>query len=375
MNNNHLNIAIVGAGAAGLFLSKMLSENNRFSITLFEKSSKVGSKLKASGGGRANLFNTKILPEDYNNPAFIQTLLSDVSPEKLRQTFNRWGLHLVVDDENRVYPLSCFSQTVVDMFLHNLPRNVSIVYNCEVLKLTSIDGLWAINDDPQRFDKVILASGSPAGMIATQRENYNRYCNILKLSQKNLSPSLVGFKIEKFPKILSGCRAKAIVSLLQNNRLVFKEKGEVIFKDDGVSGIVILNVSSHYNRLANKENCSLSFNFIYDDSTFDSTDYLKKFGDYTALIHPKLNLLYKKQLFDVQDFRLKILRPYDMEFAQVCHGGIAVNEVDENFALKRYKNLYAVGEMLDIDGVCGGFNLFFAFAGAFKVANVIAYEN
>ena len=208
-------------------------------------------------------------------------------------------------------------------------------------------------------------------MIAKNRQSYNGYLSDLKLIEKDKFPSLVGFKLKKYPKELSGCRARAAVTLWQDGKTVYTEAGEVMFKDDGISGIVVLNVSAHYNRLKTKENCSLSLNFLFEDEYLDVSAYLKKFGDFSGLLHPKLNRLYQKKPFDLRNFQMEIAGVYDMEFAQVCHGGIALEEVDENFALRRHPHLYAVGEMIDIDGICGGYNLFFAFASAYQAAKAI----
>lgn len=365
------NIAIIGAGAAGLFAAKLLSANDNLRISVFEKALKVGTKLRASGGGRANLMNTRIDGSHYNHPAFIQNLLKSVDYKLIRKEFEAMGLRLSIDEEGRVYPATFFSQTVIDVLLHNMGKNVQIITDYEVKKLHEVKEKWQIEDESMLYDTVLLASGSPAGIIAKNRQNYNSYLSDFKLVEKKLQPSLVGFVLKKYPKELSGCRARAAVTLLQNGRSVYSETGEVMFKDDGISGIVVLNVSAYYNRLKNRENCSLSLNFLYDADRFDTVSYLRKFGDLSGLLHPKLNRLYQKKPFDLRNFQLEIAGLYDMEFAQVCHGGIAVEELNEHFALRRYPNLYAVGEMLDIDGDCGGYNLFFAFASAYWASKAI----
>ncbi len=369
------NIAIIGAGAAGLFAAKMLSADKNLTITVFEKAQKVGTKLRASGGGRANLMNTQINGFCYNHPDFINNLLKSVDYKVIKKEFEMMGLRLSVDEEGRVYPATLFSQTVIDVFLHNLGENVQIITDFEVKKLRNFNGKWRVEDEKSQYDAILLASGSPAGIIAKNRQNYNSYLSDLKLDKKELQPSLVGFKLKKYPKELSGCRTRAAVTLLQNGNAVYTEIGEVLFKDDGISGIVVLNVSAYYNRLRTKENCSLSLNFLYDDEAFNIRIYLKKYGDFSGLLHPKLNRLYQKRPFDLQNFQMEIAGVYEMEFAQVCHGGISLDEVDENFSLRRCPNLYAVGEMLDIDGVCGGYNLFFAFASAYRATKAILGDN
>lgn len=365
------NIAIVGAGAAGLFAAAQLSKRKDLSVVLFEKAPKVGTKLRASGGGRANILNTNIQESFYNHPDFIADLLKIVDYKVIKEEFEGMGLRLSADEEGRVYPATFFSQTVIDVLLHNLDKNVQIITDFEVKSLKKSNGKWQINNEGTLFDAVILASGSPAGMIAKNRQSYNNYLSDFKIKKEKLSASLVGFKLENYPKELSGCRARTAVTLLQNGKAVYSEMGEVMFKDDGISGIVVLNVSAYYNRLKNKENCSLSLNFLFDDEHLDVPAYLKKFGDMSGLLHPKLNRFYHKKPFDLRNFQMKIGGVYDLEFAQVCHGGIAVSEVDDSFELRHYPGLFAVGEMLDIDGVCGGYNLFFAFASAYRAVQAI----
>ena len=357
-------IAIIGAGAAGLFAAKKLSECADTQVFVFEKSNKVGIKLRASGGGRANIFNTNIQPEHYNNANFMQSVLARVSSETVRNEFTRIGLRLTVDEEGRVYPATLFAATVVDTLLNNLGKNVRILCETPLQELTSSNGKWLINNEKTHYDNIILATGSPAGMIAKKQENYNRHLQCIQLQTKPLQPSLSGFKIKKYPSFLAGCKSRAEISLFQDKKLIFKEIGEVIFKEDGISGIVVLNASAHYNRLTDKNGCEISLNFLFDDPKIDISQYLQKFGSLTGILHPKLCKLYEKNPFDLRDFRMAITGCYPLEFAQVSHGGIAVTEIDENFQLKKHSGIYSIGEMVDIVGVCGGYNLFFAFASA-----------
>lgn len=370
-----MNIAIVGAGAAGLFLAQQLSKNIAADIYVFEKTAKVATKLKASGGGRANILNENIVPDCYNQPAFIRTLLQKVDAKTIEQAFVQVGLKTVVDEENRVYPATLFAQTVVDVLLENMSPSVHIVVNTDIQKIQAKGNLWQLNNMETLFHKVIFASGSPAGMIRKNRQAYNAYLDSLQLDSKILQPSLSGFRIRQYPNILFGCRTRAIVSLYQNQQLIAKEKGEITFKEDGLSGIVVLNMSAYYNRLQDRQNCYLLLNFMYEDEDYDVERHLKTYKTLSGILHPKLNQLYRQKPFDVKNFRLDIEGVYDFEFAQVASGGIAVGEVDENFQLKRYKNLYAIGEMLDVDGICGGYNLFFAFASAYCVAKNIIDGN
>lgn len=357
-------IAIVGAGASGLLAAKKLSESADVHVTLFEKGKQIGAKLRASGGGRANILNTDIRPCHYNRPDFMERLLARIGYAEVRDEFAAMGLRMSIDEEGRVYPATLYAPTVVNVLLEQLGNRVEVRCETPVRTLRQEGSRWRINDEPELFDRVILASGSPAGMIVKNQRGYNDYLTDLQIKRNPLVPSLTGFRMTAYPKLLFGCRVRANVRLLQHGRPVFEEFGEVIFKEDGISGIVVLNCSAHFNRLASKEDCEVSIDLLTGDGDTQADRQLREHGSLSGILHPKLCELYAQQPFDLRDFRLKIAGTYGIESAQVCSGGICTEELTDRFELKRYHGLYAIGEMVDVDGVCGGYNLFFAFASA-----------
>ena len=371
MSCKRKHIAIIGAGASGLFLAKKLSESPEMEVTLFEKNRQPGAKLRASGGGKANIFNRDVRPEHYNAPEFVAKQLEQFSPEQLEHQFAEWGLVTITDEESRVYPASQFSQTVVDVLTDYPDENVRLETNYNIQHIDYKNRKWTINDYPTLFNVLVLASGSPAGMIPKNQREYNSYLDSLTLKINNLQPSLAGFLLEDYPKSLSGCRSKANVSLYQGKKLIHKESGEITFKDDGVSGIVIMNLSAYYRRLSSTKNCRLEINLTYWDEDFDTKSYLRNNQKVTGLLHPKLAALFQQKPFDLHRLAFQIADTYALDTAQVAHGGIDLSEIDENFAARQYPNLYILGEMLDVDGVCGGYNLFFAFASAGVAAQSI----
>ena len=364
-------IAIIGAGASGLFLTRLLSRRKDCRVTVFEKAEKVGSKLKASGGGKANLLHDGITPECYNHPEFMRQLLEKCDDRRIRQLWESFGLLLRTDEEGRIYPWSEFSQTVLDTLLDDLPESVTIRCGTEVTRLQQEAEKWRINGEAALYDRVVLCSGSPAGMIARNRQGYNRYLQTLPVETTPLRPSLTGFRIRNYPKQLEGCRTKAGVRLMQGERELFRETGEITFKEDGLSGIVILNASAIYNRLGQPKDCHLLLDFMYGQPGWSLREHLKQHRDLCGVLHPKLNALYRRQPFDPKRFRLDIEGTYGWEGAQVCHGGIPITSIDDNLAVKGFPGLYAAGELLDIDGVCGGYNIFFACACADIIARNI----
>lgn len=371
----NMNIAVVGGGAAGLFLTEKLSENPSANIFVFEKQKKIGTKVKASCGGKANILNTCILPSHYNDARFMSRFLQQVSAQDVLAEFDKMGLKTIEDEEHRVFPSTLFSENVLQVLLENFSTNVKILTETLVQQITRKQNHWQINNLDIPFDKVILATGSPAGLRLEKQKNYNVLLSSFSLKFNSLQPSLVGFKLQNFPTELFGCRTKAIVSLYQKQNLLLREKGEVVFKEDGISGIVILNCSAYYNRLTDKSDCYLSLNFLYDNENYDVAKHWQRHHSFAGLLHPKLYTVYQKQPFDIRNFKLKISGTYEMDAAQVAHGGIDTSEIDEHFQLKKYPGIYAIGEMLDIDGVCGGYNLFFAFASALLSAKYILNGN
>jgi len=365
------NIAIIGAGASGLFLARKLANVPDVEVSVFERCKNVGTKLRASGGGKANIFNTNILPECYNNSPFVHQLLEHFTPRQLQQEFEQLGLLVTVDEEGRAYPCTEFSQTVVEILQQPPAHNVRWQMEYEVTELLPSEDRWKVNGCPTLFDAVVIASGSPANMIPKNRIRYNGFLTKLNLKMNPFNPSLVGFLIKNYPKTISGCRVKVKATLYQREKLIHQERGEVTFKDDGLSGIVVMNLSAYYNRLADPKKCHLVLDLLPQRPDYDVLQHIRRFHSLQGLLHPKLVALYENKPFDLHHFRMDIQDTYDMTAAQVCNGGIDVSEVNPDFSLKRFPGLYATGEILDVDGICGGYNLFFAFSSAWVVSKSI----
>ncbi len=355
-----MKIAVIGAGASGLFLSMLLKD--KYDITIFERNKKVASKLLASGNGRCNLLNKNINPGNYNNPQFIKRLLDKVSFVDIYNIFKEKGLEMISDDEGRVYPLSNISSTVLNILLENI--NAKIILNHTVKKITKNGSKYIIDDYLEEFDYVVLGSGSIASLPIEKMESTYNYLNSLNILRTKLNPSLVGFKTKEGFKNIQGVRVKALVKLYVDSKLICEERGEVIFKNDGISGIVIMNMSSYYNR-CNKKNPYLVLDILEGLNDV----YLK------GALNPLLYEYVIKNKIDVHNFLINIISTYDYTSSQVVSGGVPLFLINDNFSLVNDNNIYLMGEMLDIDGVCGGYNMFFAFASSYVIAGVLGYEN
>lgn len=364
-----MKIAIIGGGAAGLMAANKLHQNHE--VTIFEKTSSVGRKILSSGGGKANIWNKNVSPEYYNDKNFMGSFLTANQPQNLFNEFKMLGLVMKTDEEGRVYPISESSQSVLNVLLKNI-KDVEIKLNTPVKSIAYCDNAWIINDNPNyKYDVVIAASGSNAGNIARNQAYTYDYLLKYNIKMNELRPSLCGFKTNINLKEISGVRAKALCKLLSNGKLIYEEFGEVNFKDDGISGIVILNLSSKYALLDKSKKSLVVIDLIPSLSENELSAYFEKEKDLSGLIHPKLAEFFKSNPKNAKNMNIPIVSTYDFEFAQVTHGGVLLSEIDSNLSYIKNKNLYFVGEVLDIDGMCGGFNLFFAFSSAISVARKI----
>ncbi len=347
-----MHLAIIGAGASGLLLATLLEKLN-INYTIFNKG-KIGSKLLASGNGRCNISNL-----NYNDEAYHHNKLANIIKNNQNDLFNYFKelkIYTKSDDEGRMYPISESSQSVLNILLKHIHHEI-IDEEIKIIKRKN-NGYY-LNNNYGPFDKLVLATGSPASFKAF---NYD-YLKSLNLKINEFKPSLVGFKTNLNIKKISGVRAKSNTKLYNNNELIHEEKGEVIFKDNGISGIVIMNQSSYYNHLNKINNPKIILDLI--DKDYDSLD---------SILNPKLLEYININKIDPHHFIIPIKETYEMEFAQVAKGGIDLSYINDNLTLKNDNNIYAMGELLDIDGVCGGYNLMNAFTNAIEVYKEIKNE-
>ncbi len=362
-------IIIIGAGAAGLFAASKLNPSN-YRVVLLEQNKKVGKKILATGNGRANISNLDMRPEFYHNG---ERFADDLVSFDIKKQFEDLGM-LLRYDNSLVYPYSNSSKTVVDTFLMNM-ENVEVILECRVdairrkerYELDTTKGMM-------KADIIIDATGSIAG-------GYNglsaQLQQSLPVEYVDLEPALVMLKTSPVYKSIKGVRVKAKVSLLVNGRAVDWRLGEVLFNDTGLSGICIMQLSRQYLDYKN-ENVEISIDLLPQMSKAQQAElnekYLLKYHeDYRKLIfNEKLaEMLKKEKVTNFKDLRFKVTGTLESTRAQVMRGGISLDSINDDFSLKAWPDYYVVGEALDIDGDCGGYNLHFAFTSANKVVQKI----
>lgn len=355
-----MKVAIIGGGACGLFLANIL-EKYHIPYELFEKSL-IGRKILASGNGRANIGN-QIIDEDVYNNSFAYHLVKTYQ-EKLFKAWEELGIYTKTDEEGRIYPYSECSLSVLNCLLK---RKIHFLENFPITSIHKLNGKYYLNEVRGPFDYVVICTGSFASFTVKKQQGFYDFLTGLDLKMISPTPSLVGFKLGCDFKKISGVRIKCKASLLKNSTLLYEEMGEAILKADGISGICIMNLSSRYARLKDKRECYLSLDLLPDKKVT-----IREYDDLIGLVPPKLVEYFKAYSIEevnqmLHQLSFPILGVYDFEFAQVVSGGISLEEITEAMCLKKDPHIYVGGELLDVDGVCGGYNLMFAFCSALKI--------
>ena len=361
-----MKIGIVGAGASGAFLAIRLKENNpSFDVTLIERNDKILKKVLVTGNGRCNYANTGDLTDKYNDK-LANKLLKEFTPNDIIKAFDSFGVHPTHIDE-LVFPTSLSAQTVVLMMNKRIEQLcIKVFVNEKVIDYQKKNNQFFVKTDNQDFifDKLVFASGGKSypqlGTDGTVIDILNKHGYKIK----ELSPTLCPIKVKENTKKISGQRVKSRVTLYHENKNVYQEDGEVLFKDDGLSGIVILNISSRINRLNNLRNVQIVLDLA------PNYQEIKK-EKYEEYVSPKVAEYLLVNNLDIHRLAFSFKAFYDYQIAEVSHGGLALDEVNDSLESKKEKGLYFTGELLDVDGMCGGYNLMFAFSSAEKVKKAL----
>ena len=387
-----MRIAVIGGGASGLDGAIAIKKKRpEAEIVVFEKEEKIARKLYATGNGHCNLLNAKLIPGSYNHPSFVGPYLERYPFAQLENTLNSWGI-LTLHQEDYVYPLSYQAASYVD-FLLALAKilGIRLLAGVRVLDYLKTDDGFVLKTSPNFaqtnlvFDKIIFATGGASmpklGSDGTIFSLLKRHGYPIVEPLPGLAPIQV--KHPETLKGLNGYRHEANVHLLsREGKLLYEERGEVLYKEDGLSGIVIFNVESAYCRLSRPAGASLSLDLFPDQRLADLADQLAQsralnpsfYGDafFPKEIQAHFRFSQTTDGFVSLAQRLKndaysIKGVYGFDHSQATVGGVALSAVKENLESRLEDGVYFVGEVLDIDGFCGGFNLAWALLSALIV--------
>ncbi len=385
-------VAVIGAGASGLCCAYKAAKNG--GVVLLDGNDRPGRKLSATGNGRCNMTNLNISPEFYRGDPGLSELISVWPAQRVIGEFQRLGLMTRADGEGRVYPNSLQAAAVTGALVSACQEaGVGFRYGFRAADISRERSGFTITGEhgsKVRAKYCVLACGGMASPGHSRGEGYS-LAKGLGHSVTELSPSLVGLRVRgKFTRALKGVRCKARAALWLNSRELCGESGEVIFGDGSVSGICVMDLSAHMRELKGKS-AELRLDLL-ERSTFGElvsylTDFVNEHPNRQAeeLFSGVLNLRLGRELVKlsgfsgtfqelgpreikraaglVKDLALPIEGTLGWEQAQVTAGGVPLSEVDlSSMESRRCRGLYLCGELLDADGLCGGYNLHWAFA-------------
>lgn len=396
-----MKIAIIGCGASGMMAAIAAHQSNySVDITIFEHNEEPGRKLLSTGNGKCNITNRDIVPDCYHSEHtdFAMDIIHEFDSESAINFFMNQGL-LLSDKQGYVYPLSEQAITVRDCLYNAITEaGIEVIFGSDISSICKEENGFVItnHDKAYVYDKVILACGSYAGItkknrIASDRDGYSLAYHLGHSINPVKSALTALVCSEPFFKDIAGVRANANLALIANNRVIATELGEVQFTDYGLSGIPSMQLSYLVNKYAHlKLEVMIDLLPGVDEETYCNMMQMRiitKRGVsasrfFTGMLNSKLNSLIMK-LADIDEdellseenedkfiYALSLARALKVtvkgtksfEHAQVCTGGVDVSEVDNKLRSKLVPGLYIVGEMLDVDGRCGGYNLQWAWA-------------
>ena len=389
-------IGIIGGGASGMAAAIAASNNPEVEVVIFERQSRLGRKLLATGNGRCNLTNLKADEMHYfgENPSFAKAALTAMGPDKTLDWFRSLGLLTVSEPSGRVYPYSDQANSVLDVLRFALERpNVTLRLGFEVTKATQKDGgfLVSSSDDSVFCDRLIIACGGLAGTkLGGTMSGYKLLASFGHKFTK-LRPALVQLKSGwNGIASLKGVRAQCDAKITCNGVLYAQSSGEIQFTEYGISGPVVFEISRDVCQTKDEWLCILDFLPQYsqdellsilstkNDMLLDADKLLvgilhNRLGSVllkSAGVRPNHGKLSQTQLKDisyvVKNFEISLTEPLGMDSAQVTAGGVLTKDFcEETMQSRLVPALYACGEVLDIDGACGGYNLQWAWSSGY----------
>lgn len=390
-----MKIAIIGGGASGLTCAitaarKAKEAGVKAEITLYEANDRVGRKILATGNGRCNMMNENENVRYFGDNDFARKALSKFDVKSNLEFFASMGLFIRSDEEGRIYPLGNQAAGVLDALRLECERlGIKSVCGTQITKIKKVGA--SFESDCFKADKVVLALGSKASV-----KGFNGYDLLHNLGHRVIKPcpSLTKLVVtdNKYVKQLKGIRHKCDLALFIDGKNTAEVSGELLFTDYGLSGIAVMQLSAFVTRHVGRDirvYCDMIPNFdtekVYDlikkiishDRKMKCENLLsgfvpKKIGEVIVKncglsVVGEVGLLSEKDIRKIADkakklpFEIKDVKGF--EEAQVVSGGADTKEFDiSTLESKKVKGLYCCGELLNVDGLCGGYNLHWAWS-------------
>ena len=407
-----MRVGIIGAGASGVFAALILKQNY-IDTTVIERNANALKKIYATGNGRCNFTNRNVSYKNYHgeNPKFTISAIKKFDNYDVIEFFNDMGIPEVELENGKIFPKSLQASSIVKqmMCLAN-HLEVEFIFDSFVDDVRKNRDVFEVksNDSIYKFDYLVVACGSKA--YKKSGSDGNGYILMEKLGHNIVKthPGIVQLRLngDSFKK-MSGTKFKANAKLVVDDKEVFEFYHDVLFTDYGISGPTILQLSGEAIRAKNKgldvkiriDTVDLDENKLYEHLIYIiSLNYYKKIKELLVglindnLIEEVLNQaginydinvceLSKEEIYKLahtlKNLEFSVSGYKDEDSGQITCGGVDTDEINPStMESKKIKNLYIIGEIMDVDGDCGGYNLQWAFSSAYSCAmSIIKKEN
>lgn len=395
--NKQYDLIVIGAGASGMMAAITAAREHK-TVCVIEKLDKAGKKILATGNGKCNFTNADINVNCFHgDSSFVHTVLEQFTLEDCLQFFHSIGIYPKCKN-GYYYPNSEQAVSMTNALLYEMERcNVKLSLETNVNNIDTKEGRVFVNTNKGIYvgKRLVIATGllaapklgSDGSIFEIIKEMGHRFTPIL--------PALCGYYCKGLPfKQVSGVRAHGTVTACIDDISYAKDTGEIQFTDYGLSGIPVFQISHYLSKgIYEKKKVTIKLNLLPD---FEQNDLIKELTyrktigtclPITSLLNGLVNQKLSDMILDkanvdklryadsvsndeitkiaalLQEITVKVTNYRDYEFAQVCTGGIPVSDINNKTLESKFApNVYFAGELLDVDGICGGYNLHFAWA-------------
>ena len=388
-------IVILGGGASGMAAALAAAVGEGRHVTLIERQQRVGRKLLSSGNGRCNLSNLDASRDNYHgaDPDFVRPALEEYPPERILRFFADLGLETVTEYGGRVFPMSGHAGSVLDVLRLGLDsRGITLKTGAPAERVRRSGDAFTVSlpKEELRADALIVACGGCAGSRLGGVTDGYRILEGLGHSCTPLYPALTQLRTPpEYPRALKGIRADGRIALRRGTRTFAEASGDILFTDTGLSGTAVFEISR---AAAGQEGLTAVLCFFPEDESALLEDLRTRRCRWqelpanqilTGTVHSRLGQMLCRYagisgggrtgaLDDaslaalahaMKEFVLPVTGVSGFETAQVTAGGVRTAEFDpRTMGSRLVPGLYACGEVLDVDGDCGGFNLQWAWS-------------
>lgn len=395
-------IVVVGGGSAGM-MAAIVAANNGGDVIILERNDRVGKKLLATGNGRCNYTNIHLNINNYHGTdyKFAEPALSGFNVNTTIDFFEKLGITPAIENNGKVYPLSFQSSSMLDILRYEIEeKGIELITDAYVVSIKKPKSFLLKLKDGRTFeaDSVILANGGMAMPVSGSDGNGYSLAKSFGHTLIDIHPGIVQLKLKgSFFKQIDGVKVSGVARLYCNDRLLLEDSGDILFTSYGISGPPILQISrTALDYLGQGKDIELRVSIIHIKTNKELKSYLharfhnspnKSIRDsLIGLINKRLIIPILRELKLDKDKLVKDLNQDEVSEianiltnwvfkitgsqswgqAQVTAGGIATKEIDDNtMESKLVKGLYLVGELMDIDGDCGGYNLQWAWSSGY----------